>query len=159
MFSIRPLARPFVKASAFHHSSRLFKPINFKLADIGEGIAEVEVLEWYVKPGDKIEQFSPICMVQSDKASVEITSRYDGIVKSLGWNIGDMAQVGSTLIELESLDEPSSDEQSSDKSSYKPEPSKTKANVGKSPKLPRPRLRSRRMSRLRSNNQKHQNQN
>lgn len=44
-----------------------FPEIPFKLADIGEGIAEVEVLQWFVKDGDPIKQFQNVCEVQSDK--------------------------------------------------------------------------------------------
>lgn len=42
------------------------------LADIGEGITECQLIEWFIKPGDRVEQFSKICEVQSDKASVEV---------------------------------------------------------------------------------------
>lgn len=44
-----------------------FPEIPFKLADIGEGIAEVELLQWFVKDGDEIKQFQNVCEVQSDK--------------------------------------------------------------------------------------------
>lgn len=54
------------------------KVIAFNLPDIGEGIAEVEVLAWHVKEGQKISQFDKLLEVQSDKATVDITSRYDG---------------------------------------------------------------------------------
>ena len=76
------------------------KIIPFLLADIGEGIAEVELLQWYVSKGERIAQFDRVCEVQSDKATVEITSRYDGIVESLCGNTGDMIQVGSALIHI-----------------------------------------------------------
>jgi 2-oxoisovalerate dehydrogenase E2 component (dihydrolipoyl transacylase) len=72
--------------------------IPFVLADIGEGIAEVELLQWFVSPGDKINQFDRVCEVQSDKASVEITSRYDGVVSLLCGNVGDVMRVGQPLL-------------------------------------------------------------
>ena len=75
--------------------------IPFKLADIGEGIAEVEVMQWFVQEGDTVEQFQNVCEVQSDKATVEITSRYDGVVTKIHYDVGAMAQVGSTLIDVE----------------------------------------------------------
>lgn len=68
---------------------------------IWKGIAECEVLKWHVKEGQEIHQFDLLCEVQSDKATVEITSRYDGIIKKLHYNKGDMAKVGSPLVDIE----------------------------------------------------------
>lgn len=74
----------------------------FLLADIGEGIKEVEVLQWFVQPGDSLHQFDKVCEVQSDKATVEITSRYDGVVSELAGQVGDMVQVGQPLLFIDS---------------------------------------------------------
>jgi 2-oxoisovalerate dehydrogenase E2 component (dihydrolipoyl transacylase) len=54
-----------------------------------------------VKEGDAVNQFDKICEVQSDKASVEITSRFDGVIKKLHYNVGDMARVGTALIDID----------------------------------------------------------
>ncbi|ETN79155.1 putative dihydrolipoyllysine-residue acetyltransferase component of pyruvate dehydrogenase complex [Necator americanus] len=75
--------------------------IQFKLSDIGEGIAEVQIKEWHVKVGDTVSQFDNLCEVQSDKAAVTITSRYDGVIKKLHFNVDDVARVGQPLVEIE----------------------------------------------------------
>ncbi|XP_012278674.1 lipoamide acyltransferase component of branched-chain alpha-keto acid dehydrogenase complex, mitochondrial isoform X1 [Orussus abietinus] len=84
--------------------------VPFKLTDIGEGIREVTVKEWFVKPGDRIVQFDNVCEVQSDKASVTITSRYDGLVKKLHYEINDVALVGKPLVDIEVENETSETE-------------------------------------------------
>jgi 2-oxoisovalerate dehydrogenase E2 component (dihydrolipoyl transacylase) len=84
-----------------HASPRALKIISFNLPDIGEGIAEVEVLKWFVKPGDKISQFDRLLEVQSDKATVDITSRYDGVVAKLHHKVGEMAPTGKPLLDIE----------------------------------------------------------
>ncbi|KYM89092.1 Lipoamide acyltransferase, partial [Atta colombica] len=90
--------RRLLSISSFFFAKKI---IPFKLSDIGEGIRDVTVKEWFVKPGDQVKQFDDICEVQSDKASVTITSRYDGLIKTLYYKIDDVALVGSTLLDFE----------------------------------------------------------
>ena len=75
-------------------------PQPFKLADIGEGISEVEITQWFVKVGDKVDEFDQLCEVQSDKATVEITSPHIGTITSLAYEVGAMAKVGEPLLHM-----------------------------------------------------------
>lgn len=59
----------------------------------------------FVKIGDTVEQFDNLCEVQSDKASVTITSRYDGKITKLHHEIDEIALVGSPLLDFEIADE------------------------------------------------------
>ncbi|KAJ2202183.1 hypothetical protein EV180_002536 [Coemansia sp. RSA 518] len=86
-------------------SATLHSIIPYKLADIGEGITECEIIQWYVKPGDKVSQFDKICEVASDKATVEITSRYDGVIRKLHYQDNDIALVGKPIVDIE-IDNP-----------------------------------------------------
>ncbi|KAJ3276396.1 hypothetical protein HDV01_005019 [Terramyces sp. JEL0728] len=81
-----------------------FATTPFNLADIGEGISEVELIQWFVKPGDTVEEFSKICEVQSDKAAVEISSRYEGKILKLYHEVGGIAKVGAPLVDIETDD-------------------------------------------------------
>jgi 2-oxoisovalerate dehydrogenase E2 component (dihydrolipoyl transacylase) len=62
---------------------------------------ECEVIQWFVEPGARVEEFSPLCEVQSDKASVEITSRFAGTVKKLYYEAGEMAKVGKPFVDID----------------------------------------------------------
>lgn len=79
--------------------------MTFNLSDIGEGIHEVSVKEWFVEVGQVVSQFDNICEVQSDKASVTITSRYDGRIMKLHHSIDDIALVGKPLLDFDVDDE------------------------------------------------------
>jgi 2-oxoisovalerate dehydrogenase E2 component (dihydrolipoyl transacylase) len=74
--------------------------VSFPLAQTGEGISECELVRWHVAPGDAIEEFQPLCEVQSDKASIEITSRYRGTVAALKHAEGDVVKVGEGLADI-----------------------------------------------------------
>ncbi|KAL3606211.1 hypothetical protein FPOAC2_01167 [Fusarium poae] len=85
----------------FSESRRVMAVKPVVLADIGEGIVECEVIQWFVEPGARVEEFSPLCEVQSDKASVEITSRFSGVVKKLHYEAGEMAKVGKPFVDID----------------------------------------------------------
>ncbi len=73
----------------------------FKLPDVGEGTAEAEIVAWHVAVGDSIEEDQNLVDVMTDKATVEMTSPVSGKVISLHGEPGQMAAVGSALVELE----------------------------------------------------------
>ncbi|HVW54841.1 MAG TPA: dihydrolipoamide acetyltransferase family protein [Rhizobiaceae bacterium] len=71
-----------------------------KLPDVGEGVAEAELVEWHVKPGDLVREDAVLAAVMTDKATVEIPSPVDGEVIWLGAEVGDTVAVGSPIIRL-----------------------------------------------------------
>lgn len=70
----------------------------FRLPDIGEGIHEGEILKWFVKSGDKVDEDDVLCEVQNDKAVVEIPSPVAGTVEEVLVEEGTVATVGQILI-------------------------------------------------------------
>jgi len=72
-----------------------------KMPDIGEGIAEVELVEWHVQAGDAVVEDQVLADVMTDKATVQVPSPVHGRVVSLGGKVGDVMAVGSELIRLE----------------------------------------------------------
>ena len=74
----------------------------FKLPDIGEGIAEAEIVAWHVKVGDYVAEDQPLADMMTDKATVEIESPVAGVVKKLAGEVGDMVPIGSVLVEFDS---------------------------------------------------------
>ena len=76
----------------------------YKLPDIGEGIAEGEIVKWLVKEGDYVKQFQPIVEVLTAKAKVEIPSPYEGKIVRILAKEGELVPVGSPLLEIEVVD-------------------------------------------------------
>ncbi|MBX5102736.1 2-oxo acid dehydrogenase subunit E2 [Rhizobium lentis] len=72
-----------------------------KMPDVGEGVAEAELVEWHVKPGDPVREDMVIAAVMTDKATVEIPSPVDGTVIWLAGEIGDRIAVKAPLVRIE----------------------------------------------------------
>ncbi len=72
-----------------------------KLPDVGEGIAEAEIVEWHVNPGDDVVEDQVMVEVMTDKATVELPSPVSGVVISVGAAVGDVLSVGSPLIRID----------------------------------------------------------
>ncbi|EOH99460.1 dihydrolipoamide acetyltransferase [Enterococcus haemoperoxidus ATCC BAA-382] len=81
----------------------------FKLPDIGEGIAEGEIVKWFVKAGDTINEDDTLLEVQNDKSVEEIPSPVTGTVKSIVVPEGTVANVGDVLIEIDAPGHPEND--------------------------------------------------
>lgn len=73
----------------------------FKLPDIGEGIAQAEIVGWHVKVGDRVEEDQPIADMMTDKATVEMESPVAGTVVRLAGEPGDQISIGAMLVEIE----------------------------------------------------------
>jgi 2-oxoisovalerate dehydrogenase E2 component (dihydrolipoyl transacylase) len=73
----------------------------FKLPDIGEGIAEAEIVAWHVKIGDEVKEDQQLADMMTDKATVEMESPVAGRVVELAGEVGDQIAIGSVLVVFE----------------------------------------------------------
>ncbi len=73
----------------------------FRLPDIGEGIAEAEIVAWHVKVGDKVSEDQQVADMMTDKATVEMESPVSGVVVELAGEVGEMVAIGSGLMVIE----------------------------------------------------------
>ncbi|WP_085808945.1 dihydrolipoamide acetyltransferase family protein [Sphingomonas sp. TZW2008] len=73
----------------------------FKLPDIGEGIAEAEIVGWHVKVGDRVEEDQNIADMMTDKATVEMESPVSGTVVEVAGEVGDQVAIGAMLVVIE----------------------------------------------------------
>ena len=116
----------------------------FKLPDIGEGVVEGEVVEWMVAVGDTVKEDDPILSVMTDKATVEIPSPTDGVVKSIVGEPGTILAVGQVCIEFETDGEGTPVEEAPEpveevvEEAPAPEPEPVKEEVKPAPAAPAP---------------------
>jgi 2-oxoisovalerate dehydrogenase E2 component (dihydrolipoyl transacylase) len=73
----------------------------FRLPDIGEGIAEAEIVAWHVKVGERVEEDQQVADMMTDKATVEMESPVSGVVVELAGEVGDQVAIGSALMVVE----------------------------------------------------------
>ncbi|TAU44105.1 2-oxo acid dehydrogenase subunit E2 (plasmid) [Rhizobium leguminosarum] len=76
-----------------------------KMPDVGEGVAEAEIVEWHVKTGDPVREDMVVAAVMTDKATVEIPSPVNGIVTWLAGEVGDRIAVKAPLVRIETARE------------------------------------------------------
>lgn len=73
----------------------------FRLPDLGEGLAEAEIVAWHVKPGDVVRADQPMVSVETAKAVVEIPVPCDGTVSALHGRVGDIIATGAPLVDFD----------------------------------------------------------
>ncbi|MBO1298760.1 MULTISPECIES: dihydrolipoyllysine-residue acetyltransferase [unclassified Enterococcus] len=97
----KPAAEPTTESSSASAGASEGGVFQFKLPDIGEGIAEGEIVKWFVKAGDTINEDDTLLEVQNDKSVEEIPSPVTGTVKNIVVSEGTVANVGDVLVEID----------------------------------------------------------
>src|SRR3989344_2347193 len=72
----------------------------FRFPDVGEGIHEGEIVEWKIKEGERISKDQVICLIETDKAVVEVPSPRGGFVAKLHFKVGEKIKVGEVLLTI-----------------------------------------------------------
>lgn len=74
--------------------------ISFRLPDVGEGVAEAEIVQWLVRVGDQVERDQVVVEVQTDKAVVELPSPSSGVIQEICYQVREVVPVGEVLFTL-----------------------------------------------------------
>ena len=93
---------PFLRPRQYFHDSPVFFALRTQdLYELGEGTKEAEIIQWFVEEGAHIEEWGKICEVTHDKGTIEITSKYGGVVKKIYAEKDTIVQVGQPLLDIE----------------------------------------------------------
>lgn len=76
----------------------------FNMPDVGEGVAEAEIVAWHVKVGDRVEEDQHLVDVMTDKATIDIESPVAGVVTELAGEVGESIAIGAMLLVIETAD-------------------------------------------------------
>ncbi|MCD2203223.1 dihydrolipoamide acetyltransferase family protein [Halobacterium sp. KA-6] len=95
----------------------------FKLPDVGEGVAEGEIVSWLVSEGDTVSEDQPVAEVETDKAVVEVPSPVNGTVRTLHYDAGDVVPVGDVIVtfDVEGEAAEATDESAGEEATEEPE--------------------------------------
>jgi 2-oxoisovalerate dehydrogenase E2 component (dihydrolipoyl transacylase) len=94
----------------------------FNLPDLGEGLAEAEIVRWHVNVGDTVKVDQPMVAVETAKAVVEVPSPYSGVIKALHGKPGDVVATGAPLVEFDTGKAAAPAREAAPPSSRKPDP-------------------------------------
>src|SRR5882724_235333 len=72
----------------------------FNLPDLGEGLAEAEIVKWHVQPGERVKVDQPMLSVETAKAVVEVPAPLSGVIKALHAKAGDIVETGKPLVDF-----------------------------------------------------------
>ena len=108
-----------------------------KLPDVGEGVAEAEIVEWHVAVGQSVLEDQVLAAVMTDKATVEIPSPVAGTVVALAGEAGTVLAVGSELVRLEVAGAGNDEVVATPKPAAAPEPKKPELTAPSLPRLRR----------------------
>jgi 2-oxoisovalerate dehydrogenase E2 component (dihydrolipoyl transacylase) len=115
---------------------------SIKMPDVGEGVAEAEIVEWAVKVGDLVREDQVVASVMTDKATVEIPTHVAGTVVALGGAVGDVLAVGAELIRIDAPGLPDSAAPAAPKSRAEPPEAAPAPSVKPEPAEPKPAARA-----------------
>ena len=97
---VEAASAPQPAAAAPAASSAGGSTLEFKLPDIGEGIAEGEIVQWLVNQGDTVEEHQPVVEVMTDKATVEIPAPAPGVISAIKVQAGEVVPIGTVIFDL-----------------------------------------------------------
>lgn len=93
---------PLLRRGRRFSTTRIWQAIKSQiLPDVGEGTKEVSVTQWFVEEGAAVKEWDPLCEVQSDKAQVEITSSYTGIIRKIHFKADEIIQTYDEILDIE----------------------------------------------------------